>query len=45
MGVNPNAAAELDWHDVTAWGVMVDILPEEKRLRWFDRLPSSAQVK
>ncbi len=43
MGVNRAAAAGLDWHDVTQWGVEGRILPEQPRLRWFDRLPSSAE--
>lgn len=45
MGVNKAAAAELDWHDVTAWGVEGRILPEQERKRWFDRLPASAEGK
>ena len=45
MGVNKAATANLDWHDVTTWGVEGRILPEQDRLRWFDRLPSSAQGK
>ena len=43
MGVNKAAAANLDWHDVTTWGAEGRILPVQKRLHWFDRLPSSAQ--
>jgi hypothetical protein len=43
MGVNKEAAAGLDWHDVTAWGVEGRILPEQERKRWFDRLPASAE--
>lgn len=43
MGVNKAAAAELDWHDVTAWGVEGRILPDQERKRWFDRLPASAE--
>lgn len=38
-------AVELRWHDVTQWGVEGRILPEQERLRWFDRLPASAQGK
>lgn len=44
----PQAAAPavaLQWHDVTQWGVEGRILPEQERLRWFDRLPASAQGK
>jgi hypothetical protein len=33
----------LEWHDVTQWGVEGRILPDQKRLNWFDRLPASAQ--
>jgi N-terminus of Esterase_SGNH_hydro-type/GDSL-like Lipase/Acylhydrolase family len=43
MGVNKKAADNLEWHDVTKWGVEGRILPEQTRLRWFDRLPASAE--
>lgn len=43
MGVNKAAATDLVWHDVTTWGVEGRILPEQERLRWFDRLPAAAQ--
>jgi hypothetical protein len=43
MGVNAAAAATLDWHDVTTWGVEGRAWPEMERLRWFDRLPAEAQ--
>lgn len=45
MGVNKKAEEDLVWHDVTAWGVEGRILPDQKRLRWFDRLPASAEGK
>lgn len=45
MGVNKAAADNLEWHDITQWGVEGRILPEQKRLRWFDRLPASAEGK
>jgi len=45
MGVNKKAADNLDWHAVTTWGVEGRILPDQKRLRWFDRLPASAEGK
>lgn len=38
---NPN----LDWYDVTTWGIEGRILPEQDRKLWFDRLPSSAEGK
>ncbi len=34
---------ELDWHFVTDWGVEGRAWEDEPRLRWFDRLPASAQ--
>jgi hypothetical protein len=37
-------SVELDWHDATAVGVEGRILPDQPRLRWFDRLPSSAET-
>jgi hypothetical protein len=43
MGVNKAAPAHLDWHDVTQWGVEGRILPDQERLRWFDRLPAAAE--
>jgi hypothetical protein len=45
MGVNKKAAENLEWHDVTTWGVEGRILPDQERLRWFDRLPASAEKK
>jgi len=37
--------ADIGWHDITEWGVEGRILPEAKRLRWFDRLPADAEKK
>ena len=45
MGTNAKAEESLEWHDVTTWGVEGRILPEQERLRWFDRLPASAEGK
>lgn len=45
MGGSKAAAQEVEWHDVTTWGVEGRILPEQERLRWFDRLPASAEGK
>ena len=45
MGVNKQAADNLEWHDVTTWGVEGRILPEQPRKSWFDRLPASAEGK
>jgi len=45
MGVNKAAADNLEWHDVTKWGVEGRILPEQDRKRWFDRLPGNAEGK
>jgi len=41
MGVNPAAADNLDWHDVTSWGVEGRAFGD--RQRWFDRLPAAAE--
>jgi hypothetical protein len=43
MGAAAAAAANVDWHDVTQWGVEGRAWPEMDRLRWFDRFPASAQ--
>lgn len=43
MGVNKAAAANLEWHDVTQWGVEGREWINEERLRWFDRFPAAAQ--
>lgn len=45
MDVNKAAMANLDWHDVTQWGVEGRILPDQERKQWFDRLPGSAEGK
>ncbi len=45
LAVNKAAAENLDWHDVTEWGVEGRILPEQDRTSWFDRLPASADGK
>ncbi|MDG2171075.1 MAG: SGNH/GDSL hydrolase family protein [Opitutales bacterium] len=34
---------ELDWYDVTEWGVEGRAWENEPRVRWFDRLPASAE--
>ncbi|OYP33052.1 SGNH/GDSL hydrolase family protein [Rhodopirellula sp. MGV] len=40
----PKPSADgLVWYDVTTWDVEGRILPDQERLRWFDRLPASAQ--
>lgn len=41
----PAPTPQLDWHDVTTWGVEGRAWPELKRERWFDRLPAEAQPK
>ncbi len=43
MDVNKNASGEIDWYDVTDWGVEGRILPSEERKSWFDRFPASAE--
>ncbi len=45
MDVNKKAANDLDWHDVTQWGVEGRILAEQDRQQWFDRLPATAEGK
>jgi len=45
MGVNKAAAENVEWHDVTKWGVEGRILPDQERKSWFDRLPASADGK
>lgn len=43
MGANQAAAANIDWHDVTTWGVEGREWVGQERLRWFDRFPAAAQ--
>jgi hypothetical protein len=43
MGGNKAAGKNLDWHDVTKWGVEGRAWAEAERLRWFDRLPAAAE--
>ncbi len=43
MGVSQSAAANLDWHDVTTWGLEGRAWTGMERLRWFDRLPAAAE--
>ncbi|MEY2881094.1 MAG: hypothetical protein RLZZ15_3474 [Verrucomicrobiota bacterium] len=43
MGANAAAAAKLDWHDVTAWGVEGREWIDQPRARWFDRFPAAAE--
>ncbi len=45
MGVNKQADANLDWHDVTKWGVEGREFGGMERYRYFDRLPKSAEGK
>lgn len=45
MGAGKEAAANVEWHDVTTWGVEGREFVNEKRHRWFDRLPASAEGK
>lgn len=45
MGVNKGADPNLQWYNVTQWGIEGRILPGQERDRWFDRLPKSAQGK
>jgi GDSL-like Lipase/Acylhydrolase family/N-terminus of Esterase_SGNH_hydro-type len=33
----------IEWHDVTTWGVEGRAWPEQERLRWFDRFPAAAE--
>ncbi len=45
LAVNKTAADNLDWYGVTSWGVEGRILPDQKREKWFDRLPAAAKGK
>jgi hypothetical protein len=39
----PAPRPALIWHDVSTWGVEGRAWPDQPRLRWYDRLPASAQ--
>ena len=45
MGTNKKAALNLDWHDVTKWGVEGRGWGDQERTRWFDRFPAKAEGK
>ncbi|MEO6739579.1 MAG: SGNH/GDSL hydrolase family protein [Chthoniobacteraceae bacterium] len=45
MGVNKPADENLDWHDVTKWGVEGREFPDMERSSYFDRLPKEAEGK
>lgn len=45
MGVNAKAAANVEWHDVTKWGVEGREFGDMERHRYFDRLPKAAEGK
>jgi lysophospholipase L1-like esterase len=45
MGVNAKAAADVEWHDVTKWGVEGREFGDMERHRYFDRLPKAAEGK
>ncbi len=45
MGTNKKAAANVDWHDVTKWGVEGRGWGDQERKLWFDRLPAKAEGK
>ena len=44
MGAGQAAADNVEWHDVTQWGVEGREFLDAKRLRWFDRLPATAEA-
>lgn len=44
LGAGKAAAADVEWHDVTTWGVEGREFADAARLRWFDRLPASAEA-
>ncbi|MCC6143716.1 MAG: SGNH/GDSL hydrolase family protein [Candidatus Hydrogenedentes bacterium] len=44
LGAGKAAAANVEWHDVTTWGVEGREFLDAPRLRWFDRLPASAEA-
>lgn len=44
-GTGKQAEPQLQWHDVTQWGVEGRGWPDLERVGWFDRLPAIAQGK
>jgi hypothetical protein len=44
-GVAATPVVDLDWHDVTRWGVEGRAWTDQPRHRWFDRLPAAAEEK
>lgn len=45
MGFDKTADADLDWHDVTRWGVEGREFADMERYRYFDSLPKAAEGK
>ncbi|PTX91829.1 SGNH/GDSL hydrolase family protein [Opitutus sp. ER46] len=43
LAASKEVVAELDWHDVTTWGVEGRAWVDQTRRSWFDRLPASAE--
>jgi len=43
MAASRNEGAEVEWHDVTKWGLEGRAWTEMERLRYFDRLPAEAE--
>jgi len=41
----PSIPADVQWHDVTKWGVEGRGWADQQRKRWFDRLPAKADGK
>lgn len=45
MGINKAAGVDLEWHDVTKWGVEGREWAGDERARYFDRFPKAAEGK
>ncbi len=43
MAASKAAEDNLEWHDVTAWGVEGRAWVDQPRARWFDRFPAAAE--
>src|SRR5262245_22144853 len=45
MAASKATEANVEWHDITQWGVEGRAWTDQERLRWFDRFPAAAEKR